>query len=85
MGLDKRIGSLEIGKCADMIAVDLSGISFQPIYNPISQLIYAASGQDVTHTWINGECLYKDKRYTKLNLAQLKGRVESWQKKIRRS
>ena len=85
LGLDKRIGSLEIGKCADIIAVDLSGISFQPIYNPISQLIYAASGQDVTHTWINGECLYKDKRYTKLNLAQLKGRVESWQKKIRRS
>ena len=82
LGLDKRIGSLEIGKCADIIAVDLSGISFQPIYNPISQLIYAASGQDVTHTWINGECLYKDKEYTKLNLSQLKGRVKSWQKKL---
>ena len=82
LGLDERIGSLEIGKCADIIAFDLSGISFQPIYKPISQLIYAANGQDVTHTWINGECLYKDKKFTKLNLFQLKGRVESWQKKL---
>ena len=82
MGLEEKIGSLEIGKCADMIAVDLSGISFQPIYNPISQLIYAANGQNVTHTWINGECLYEDKKFTRLNLLTLRRRVESWQGKL---
>lgn len=82
MGLEEKIGSLEIGKCADMIAVDLSDIAFQPIYNPISQLIYAANGQNVTHTWINGECLYEDKKFTKLNLSTLRGRVESWQGKL---
>ena len=82
MGLEEKIGSLEIGKCADMIAVDLSSISFQPIYNPISQLIYAANGQNVTHTWINGECLYEDKKFTRLNLLTLRRRVESWQGKL---
>ena len=82
MGLEEKIGSLEIGKCADMIAVDLSDIAFQPMYNPISQLIYAANGQNVTHTWINGECLYEDKKFTKLNLLTLRGRVESWQGKL---
>ncbi len=82
MGLEEKIGSLEIGKCADMIAVDLSGISFQPIYNPISQLIYAANGQNVTHSWINGECLYEDKKFTRLNLLTLRRRVESWQGKL---
>ena len=82
MGLEEKIGSLEIGKCADIIAVDLSGISFQPIYNPISQLIYAANGQNVTHTWINGECLYEDKKFTRLNLLTLRRRVESWQGKL---
>ncbi len=41
MGLDQEIGSLEIGKQADLIAVDLSGPECQPLYNPLSQLVYA--------------------------------------------
>ena len=82
LGLDNKIGSLEIGKCADIIAFDFSGINFQPIYNPISQLIYTANGQHVTHTWINGTCVYRNKLYTQIDLTDLKERVENWRKKI---
>ena len=82
LGLDNKIGSLEIGKCADIIAFDFSGINFQPIYNPISQLIYTANGQHVTHTWINGTCVYRNKLYTQIDLTDLRERVENWRKKI---
>jgi len=48
LGLDKQIGSLEIGKQADMVAIDLDYISTQPVYDPIAQLVYSASREQVT-------------------------------------
>ncbi len=41
LGLDVDIGSLDAGKAADLVAFDLSGIAQQPIYDPLSQLLYA--------------------------------------------
>ena len=82
MGLADEIGSLEPGKSADIIAVDFSDIAFQPMHNPLSQLIYAASGHQVSHTWIAGQCLYKDGKHTKLDIGNLATRVESWRQKI---
>jgi 5-methylthioadenosine/S-adenosylhomocysteine deaminase len=82
LGLDARIGSLEVGKSADIIAVDFSGIGLQPVHNPISQLIYAATGSQVSHTWINGHCVYADSQYTQLDSSQLASRVETWRKRI---
>ena len=58
LGLEDRIGSLEIGKLADMIAVDLSQPETQPLYNPLSQLVYACNGSQVTHSWIDGVPVY---------------------------
>ncbi len=83
LGLESEIGSLEPGKSADLIAVDFSGIGFQPVYHPISQLIYVASGAHVSHTWINGQCLYQDRRFTHLDVGALRTRVEAWREKIK--
>ena len=66
----------------DIIAVDFSDIAFQPMHNPLSQLIYAASGHQVSHTWIAGQCLYKDGKHTQLDIGNLTTRVESWRQKI---
>ena len=51
---DDEIGSIEIGKVADMIAIDLSDVSCQPVSDPAAQVLYAAGREQVTHTWVAG-------------------------------
>jgi 5-methylthioadenosine/S-adenosylhomocysteine deaminase len=83
LGLEGRIGSLVPGKQADVIAVDLARPSLQPLYNPISQLVYAASGAEVTHSWVAGRCLLRERRLTTLDLDDLLARSAAWAEKIR--
>jgi 5-methylthioadenosine/S-adenosylhomocysteine deaminase len=54
LGLQDTIGSLEIGRQADFIAVSLDKIGMQPMFDPLSHLVYTASRADVTHAWVNG-------------------------------
>jgi 5-methylthioadenosine/S-adenosylhomocysteine deaminase len=82
MGMDEKIGSLEVGKQADLIAVDLSGPECQPLYNPLSQLVYACNGSQVSHTWVAGEALMQDGLLTRINTNELLARTASWQQKI---
>ena len=82
LGLSDLIGSLEPGKAADMIAVDLSDIRHQPVYHPISQLAYTATGQDVTHTWVAGCLLYAERQHHSSDVAALTAEVAQWQTKI---
>lgn len=58
LGLSDKIGSIEQGKQADLIAVDLSHFALNPCYDPVSQLVYVASREQVTHTWVNGALVY---------------------------
>ena len=60
LGLDDSIGSLEPGKLADMTAVDLNHPAFQPVHNPVSNLIYTASGRDVSQVWVAGKRVVSD-------------------------
>ncbi|ANQ85777.1 N-ethylammeline chlorohydrolase [Azoarcus olearius] len=55
LGLDERIGSLEVGKQADLCAIDLSSIATQPCFDPASHVVYAAGREHVSHVWIDGE------------------------------
>jgi len=82
LGLEDRIGSLEAGKLADFIAVDLSPLSFQPVHNPVSQLVYAATGHQVNHVWINGLQLLKDGEFTRLDSQRIGANTRQWQSKI---
>lgn len=54
LGLSKLIGSIEIGKQADLIAVSCDSVGMTPMFDPLSHLVYAASRADVTHTWVAG-------------------------------
>jgi 5-methylthioadenosine/S-adenosylhomocysteine deaminase len=54
LGLDARIGSIEVGKEADLVAIDLQAPETQPVFDPISQVIYAAGREHVTDVWIAG-------------------------------
>lgn len=83
LGLDNDIGSLAVGKQADLIAVDLSGPATQPLYNPLSQLVYAASGSEVTHSWVAGRALMKNRQLLTLNLPDILARAATWAERIR--
>lgn len=82
LGLDDRIGSLSAGKAADMVAVDLSGLSTQPVYDPVSQLIYAANRNDVTDVWVAGQALLRKRELTTLDETDLKRRAMQWRANI---
>lgn len=82
LGLDDRIGSLEPGKLADVTVVDMSDVSLQPVYHPVSQLIYTTTGHQVSHVWINGRLMLDNMRYTELDPLRLYGVANEWKQKI---
>lgn len=67
LGLDKRIGSLEQGKRADLIIVDLNSPHLVPLYNVYSQLVYATNGADVETVIIDGRTIMEDRKLLTLN------------------
>jgi 5-methylthioadenosine/S-adenosylhomocysteine deaminase len=83
LGLDDRIGSIAVGKWADLTAVNLGTAELSPCYHPISHLVYAASRHDVTHVWVAGELLLDERRFTTLDTEDLAARAASWEQRIR--
>ena len=62
MGLDNLIGSIEVGKLADIIILDMNQPHLTPLYNPYSQLVYAARGADVITSIIDGKIVMENRR-----------------------
>jgi len=62
LGWQDQIGSLEVGRKADLVAIDLDQPHLTPLYNPISHLVYAVKGSDVRHVWVNGRQVVQDRR-----------------------
>lgn len=85
LGIDSQVGSLEIGKQADVVAIDMSPLELQPVHNPISQIVYSANGSHVTDVWINGQRLLKDRKLTQLDTAALTDKVSRWHQSIRQA
>ena len=82
MGLETEIGSLEVGKAADIVAFDLSGLAQQPIYDPVSQLIYATGRDCVKHLWVGGKQLLDDRQLTRMDEQQLSATAAAWGRRI---
>jgi len=68
LGLEALTGSLEPGKKADIIIVDTDRPHLTPMYNPYSHLVYAARGNDVSHTIINGRLVMEERRLMTMDL-----------------
>lgn len=77
-----KIGSLHVGKRADMIAVRVDDIETVPIFDAISHLVYAAGREQVSHAWVNGRLLLDNRQLTQLREADIMTQVAVWQKKI---
>lgn len=82
LGLDDTIGSLEVGKAADITAVELSALDAQPLYNPVSQLVYTQCGHRVSHVWVGGKALLLSRQLQTLNERELTGKARWWRKQI---
>jgi 5-methylthioadenosine/S-adenosylhomocysteine deaminase len=74
-GLAERIGSIELGKEADFILFDARVSEWQPLYNPVSNLVYSATGNTVKHVFVAGEQLVRDGRLTRIDEAALMDEV----------
>jgi 5-methylthioadenosine/S-adenosylhomocysteine deaminase len=82
LGLEKEIGTIEVGKKADIILVDLQHPHLVPLYNPVSTLVYAASGGDVKDVIVNGKILMRDRRMTHMDAEEVMGKVREISKTI---
>ena len=82
LGLGEQIGSLSIGKQADIIAIDTRQPGMQPVHNPISQLIYTQAGSAVNHVWIDGEAVVRSRELLNIDLAELLANTKAWRDKL---
>jgi 5-methylthioadenosine/S-adenosylhomocysteine deaminase len=82
LGLGDETGSLEIGKSADLVAVDLNNLHTQPVYNPISQLVYAAGREQVSHVWVAGRQIVTQGELTTLDRSELLDKAAYWRDRI---
>jgi len=77
IGLDKKIGSLEIGKLADLIVIDTNSPHLVPMYDPVSHIVYTIRGSDVRDVFIGGKMIVRNKKLLTIDLAGVMKRA-SW-------
>ncbi len=83
LGLDAAIGSIRPGKWADLAAVELSSLETLPCFDPVSDLVYAAGREHVTHVWVAGEPRLADRRLAGIDEDELKAKSAWWRQRIR--
>lgn len=82
LGLEAHIGSLEAGKLADVVAIDLGDARARPVYDPISQVIYNAHRDQVRHVWVGGRQVVRDGILLTLDCTALRKNADGWQRRI---
>lgn len=82
LGLDAMIGSIEIGKRADLTAVRLGEVETQPLYNVVSHLAYAVSRREVSEVWIDGQRKLADGILVDFDLVGVLEKTRRWRERI---
>jgi 5-methylthioadenosine/S-adenosylhomocysteine deaminase len=82
IGLGKEIGSLEVGKKADLIIVDTRKPHMTPLYDPVSHLVYAASGSDVRDVIVDGQLVVNDRMLLSFDLESIIESVQGLARQI---
>ncbi len=82
LGQDHKIGSLETGKEADIIALDLGSFATKPLYNLESQIVYAVGKDQVSDVWVAGRQIMKQKVILSLDAKKIMEKTAFWQKCI---
>ena len=82
LGLQDQLGSIEVGKAADLIARDLAGLPDQPRHDLASSLVYATSGGEVQWSWVVGKPLVRAGKLQTLDYTDLAARASSWSEQL---
>lgn len=82
LNLDDRIGSIVPGKRADLVAVDLRDLVCQPVFDPVSHLVYVAGREHVTHVWVDGKLKLNNRCLVDLEPDDLAARAAYWRTKL---
>jgi len=82
LGMEKEIGSLEPGKRADLIMVRLDRPNAEPLYDPVSQMVYALKADDVRDVMVNGKPVVRDARILTLDEASILAKAAEYRAKI---
>jgi 5-methylthioadenosine/S-adenosylhomocysteine deaminase len=80
--MEERTGSIETGKAADLVAVDLDHPATTPVYDPVSLLVYSACRDQVSDVWVNGRQLLRDGMHTSLDIAAVRHQAAYWKTRI---
>jgi 5-methylthioadenosine/S-adenosylhomocysteine deaminase len=83
LGMERRIGSLEPGKRADVIVVNMSAARQTPMYDPVSHLVYATRGDDVQSVVVNGKVLMRGRRVLTLDEPAILAEARALAEKVR--
>jgi len=82
IGFDDRIGSIEPGKEADLVCVDLSALETQPLHHVVSQLIYATGRQQVSDVWIAGRPKLLQRVLVEIDIDGVIANARQWRERI---
>lgn len=87
LGLEDHIGSIEVGKAADLVAVRIAEPETLPCFDPVSHLVYVAGREHVTHTWVAGDLRYQKPEgsegvYANIEPAELREINATWQPRL---
>ena len=85
LGIDDKVGSLKVDKAADIIAINMASIETQPLFNPVSHIVYSANREQVSHVWVNGKVLMNDRKLQTLDEQHLLSNAKLWNEKLKES
>ena len=82
LGLADSIGSIEPGKWADLTCIDLRHLNSQPVYDPVSQVVYTADANQVSDVWVAGRHQVEDGNLTRIDENELLQRASEWRSRL---
>jgi 5-methylthioadenosine/S-adenosylhomocysteine deaminase len=85
LGMEDSLGSLEPGKRADLVVVDVGAPRLHPMFDPVSHLVYAAKGADVRHSVIEGRVVMRDRKVLTLDEAAVLAESERYRRQVAHS
>lgn len=82
--LEDKLGSLETGKLADIILIDINDPHLQPIFDPYTHIVYSSTGKDVDTVIVNGNIVVSEKKVLTLCKDELVEKAKNWGEKIKK-
>ena len=82
LGFEAKVGSIEVGKQADLACVDLGQLETQPLHHVVSQLIYATGRHQVSDVWIAGKAKLRERVLVDMDTAALIANARQWRERI---